>query len=172
VIPVGSSPLAWVGGVSQGAQPRQLRAPVRCSREAALLLSLSGHGATRAVDLASLPLAGRRDFGAAFCSRVAPRPAFGGQAPRRSGLSDLAERGRTEDFDATVLLGRSLHATHVYRPGIDAPTVIARDGFAGVPVERLAAAGCVEAQQSSAVGAGDLEGVGDNPVEHWRRRQR
>src|SRR5712671_2886758 len=82
-------------------------------------------------------------------------------APARSALSDLAERGRAEDLDATVLPGRSLHATHVHRPGIDAPAVIARDGLAGVPVERLAAAGCVEAQQPGAAGAGDLEGVRD-----------
>src|SRR5438128_1401650 len=73
-------------------------------------------------------------------------------APARSALSDLAERGRTEDLDATVLPGRSLHATHVHRPGIDAPAVIALDGLAGVPVESLAAARCVEAQQPGAAG--------------------
>src|SRR5258705_9241091 len=81
--------------------------------------------------------------------------------PTKSALSDLAERGRTEDLDAAVLLGRSLHATHVHRPGIDAPAVIASGGLAGVPVERLAAARCVQAQQPGAVGAGDLEGVRD-----------
>src|SRR5260370_33420784 len=81
--------------------------------------------------------------------------------PAKSALSDLAERGRTEDLDAAVLLGRGLHASHVYRPGIDAPAVIASDGLAGVPVERLAAARCVQAQQRGAVGAGDLEGVRD-----------
>jgi hypothetical protein len=73
----------------------------------------------------------------------------------------VAERGRAEDLDAAVLLGRILHAPHVHRPGIDAPAVIARDGLAGVPVERLAAARCVEAQQPGAVGAGDPEGVRD-----------
>jgi hypothetical protein len=78
-----------------------------------------------------------------------------------SALSDLAERGRAEDLDAAVLLGRGLHATHVQRPGIDAPAVIASDGLAGVPVERLAAARRVQAQQPGAAGAGDLEGVRD-----------
>src|SRR4249919_3395893 len=81
--------------------------------------------------------------------------------PARSALTDLAERGRAEDLDAAVLRGRGLHAAHVQRPGVDAPAVIASDGLAGVPVERLAAAGCVQAQQPGAAGAGDLEGVRD-----------
>jgi hypothetical protein len=76
-------------------------------------------------------------------------------------LSDLAERGRTEDLDASVLFGGGLHATHVDWPGFDAPTVTASDRLAGVPVERLTAARGVEAQQPSAVGTGDLEGVRD-----------
>ena len=34
-------------------------------------------------------------------------------------------------------------------------------GFTGVPVERLAAPGRVEAQHTGTIGAGDFEGVGD-----------
>jgi AcrR family transcriptional regulator len=64
----------------------------------------------------------------------------------------VAERGRAEDLDAAVLLGRSLHAAHIHRPGVDAPAVIDRDGLAGVPVERLAAARRVQAQQPGAAG--------------------
>ena len=92
--------------------------------------------------------------------RSVPDRTYQGRADR-SGLIALAEWGRTEDLDATVLLGRGVDAAHVYRPGIDAPTVIVRHGFACVPVERLTAARCVEAQQPSAFGAGDLEGVRD-----------
>jgi hypothetical protein len=35
----------------------------------------------------------------------------------------MAERGRAEELDAAVLLGRSLHAAHVHRPGVDAPAI-------------------------------------------------
>ena len=84
-----------------------------------------------------------------------------------SALSDVAERGRAEELDAAVLLGRGPHAAHVHGPGVDAPAVTGRDGLAGVPVERLAAAGRVQAQQPGAVGAGDLEGVRD-AARGWR----
>src|SRR5690242_4488054 len=54
------------------------------------------------------------------CRRTARRQwRLGGRgrciARTGSVLSDLAERGRTEDLDAAVLDGRSLHAAHVHR---------------------------------------------------------
>src|SRR5579859_6471781 len=96
--------------------------------------------------------------GAAHAVRRGACVAAGAHSARaRSVLSNLAERGRTEDLDAAVPLGRSLHAAHIHRPGTDTPAVTVGDGLAGVPVERLAAAGCVQAEQPGAAGAGDFE---------------
>ena len=75
------------------------------------------------------------------------------------------ERRRTKDLDSPVLRGGCLNSAHVDRPFVDSSSVVTGDSLAGVPIERLAATWGVEAEQASAVGIGDLEGM-RNPA--WR----
>src|SRR5258708_6812307 len=90
-----------------------------------------------------------------ICSIALRRSAIDRRRTREPGsvLSDLAERGRSEDLDAGVPGGRGLDAAHVDRRGLETPALTDGYALAGVPVERLAAAGCVQAQQPGAVGA-------------------